>query len=109
MFKVIVSLAVLLVILGGLWWAGLITQFVPSVPMPQDFFGMNPATTTPQIVTQQETESGPVNDLPTAANDASDEAIAKDSAAIDAEISSLGSDSTTAEGSLSDKPVTQEY
>ncbi|MBC7836783.1 hypothetical protein H7X87_03335 [Acetobacteraceae bacterium] len=87
-----------LLLLGGLlWMMGVFNQFMPKE-------AMQTATTTQQQQVQQ-----PTNDLPTASNDASDSAIAQDSAAIDAEMGSLSSDSASMDQSLNDQPVSQEY
>jgi hypothetical protein len=110
MFKFFAVLVVLLVAAGALWWSGLLSQWVPSVPTYQALMGTNATTTqqtpTTQNNTQQQTAT---NDLPTAANDASNEALDKDAAALDAELQVLSSDNASAQNSLSDKPVTQEY
>lgn len=110
MFKFIVTLAVLLAIGGGLWYVGLLSEWIPSIPTPSKVFSTNTATTTEQTPTpQQNQQQQPVNDLPTATNDASDDALAKDSASIDAELTALSTDDSNAQNSLNDKPVTQEY
>jgi hypothetical protein len=110
MFKFLVSVLVLVIIVGGLWWSGLLSQWVPSVPTYASLMGAKTATTTDTVPQQQQQQQQtPVNDLPTATNDASDEALAKDSASLDAQMSAFSTDDTNAQNSLSDKPVTQEY
>jgi len=59
--------------------------------------------------TQETQQATSQSGLPTADNDASDAAIAQDSAAIDAQISGLSNDSASVDQSLNDKPVTQSY
>ncbi len=110
MFKFIVTIVVLLIAGAALWWTGLLSQWVPSIPTYSALMGTNATTTeqTPQTPTNN-TEQQPVNDLPTATNDASDDALAKDAAAMDAELTVLAGDSASAQNSLNDKPVTQEY
>ncbi len=99
MIKWIIGLVVVVIIGAGLWWSGMVAQFLPK------------AQTTPPATTSQETTEtpAPVSDLPTPTNDASDTAIAQDSAAVDAQLASLGTDATNLSNSLNDKPVTQEF
>jgi cytoskeletal protein RodZ len=101
MTKWIIGLGVLVIIGVGLWWSGVFSNLMPSKTAVQ-----NQATTTPQQTQQQQQ---PVNDLPTATSDNSDAAIVQDSAAIDAQMQSLSSDSSAIDSSINDKPVTQEY
>ncbi len=89
----IILVLVLLVI--GAWYTGLFSAFMPQAE--------ETATTTPQVAQQ------PQNDLPTGMGDTSDSAILQDSAAVDAQIQALASDSAGIDESLNDKPVTQEY
>lgn len=109
MFKFLVTVVVLLAAIGAVWYSGYLTKWVPSIPSPESVFSSETpttATTTQQTPTQQQQA---VNDLPTATNDASDDALAKDSAALDVQMEALTTDSNNAQGSLNDKPVTQEY
>lgn len=99
MTKWIIGLGILIIVGIALWWSGVIANF-----MPKPAETAQQATSTPQQQTQQ-----PVSDLPTAGTDASDEALLQDSAAIDAQLTSLNSDSANIESSLNDKPVTQEF
>ncbi len=107
MFKFLITIVVLLVIVGALWWTGLLSQWVPGVPKPEAFMSAPVATTTPQTTTQTQPQA--TNDLPTQSNDASDAALTKDGAALDVQMEAMASDSTAAQNSLNDKPVTQEY
>ena len=109
MFKFIITVVVLLVIAGGLWFTGLLSQWVPSIPTYASLMSPSAATTTPTTTTQTQQQPQAVNDLPTAANDASDDALVKDSASIDTQMSALSSDNANAQSSTNDKPVTQEY
>jgi hypothetical protein len=99
MTKWIIGLGILVIIGVGLWWGGVFSSFMPSTPPPAPV-----ATTTPQ-----EETPAPVSDLPTQSNDASDAAILQDTAAIDAQMTSLDSDSANVDNGLNDKPVTQEF
>jgi uncharacterized iron-regulated membrane protein len=108
MFKFFVSLFMLLLVAGGLWWSGYLSKWVPSIPTYQSLMSSKTATTTPIVpVTQQ--QQAPQSDLPTAANDASDQALVQDTAALDAEINAFATDNANAQNTLTDKPVTQEY
>ncbi len=98
------SILVLLVIIGAgaaLWWSGWLNNI--GIPMPST---QNNATTTPEQTQQQQQA---VNDLPTAANDASDQAIQRDIAALDVQIQAAASDETQIDQGMNDKPVAQEY
>ncbi len=108
MFKFIITIVVLLVVAGALWFTGLLSQWVPSIPTYSSLMSPSVATTTPQTTNTQQAQA-PVNDLPTATNDASDAALVQDSASIDAQMSNLQTDSANAQSSTNDKPVTQEY
>ena len=111
MFKFLVSVVVIIVVGGGLWWSGYLTKWVPSIPMPSDLMKTKTATTTAEVPTntQQTSQQTPKNDLSTATDDASDEALVQDQTSLDTQLSGLSTDSANAQGSLSDKPVSQEY
>ncbi len=109
MFKFLITVVVLLVVAGALWFTGLLSQWVPSVPTYASLMSPTVATTTQQTATNTQPQQQPVNDLPTAANDASDAALVKDSASIDAQMGNLQTDSANAQSSTNDKPVSQEY
>jgi cytoskeletal protein RodZ len=100
MTKWIIAVGVLVIIGVGLWWSGVLSSFMPkAAPAVQQ-----QATTTPQQQTQQ-----PVSDLPTAGSDNSDAALVQDSAAVDAQIKSLNSDSSNIDSGMNDKPINQEF
>lgn len=109
MFKLLITIVVIAAIAGGLWYTGWLSKILPMIPMmhSQAPAPEQAATTTSQTPVAQ--APAPVNDLPTAANDASDQALVQDTAAIDAQMQGLGSDNTSSSGSLNDKPVSQEY
>lgn len=92
------ALGVVLLLGGFLWFTGILGSLGSSSEESE--------TLTPE---EQAAAQAPINDLPTASNNASDDAILKDSAAIDAEIQGLSSDSASVDESLNDKPVSQEY
>ncbi len=101
MTKWIIGLGLLVIVGVGLWWSGVIANLMPGQPAPEQ-----QATTTPQQTQQQQQ---PTSDLPTGRSDTSDTALLQDSAAIDAQITSIGSDSSSIDSSMNDKAVTQEY
>ncbi len=112
MFKFLIAFVVFVAAVGALWWTGLLTKWVPTIPTPQSMMTaavetQQPATTTPQ--TPPPPPPAPTYDLPTSASDATDEAIVKDSAALDAQITTLAGENTDAQNTLTDKPITQEY
>jgi len=109
MFKFVITIVVLLVAAGALWYTGLLSKWVPSIPTYSQLMSSSTATTTPATTQTQQQAQAPVNDLPTATNDASDSALVKDSASLDAQMSALSTDSANAQNSTNDKPVTQEY
>ena len=102
MIKWIIALVVIVAAGAGLWYSGMLNQWLPS---------MQPAQTATQTATttQAAQQQQPQNDLPTATNDASDAAILQDTAAIDAQMQSYSSDSANVSSGINDKPVTQEY
>lgn len=100
MTKWIMGIVLLAIAGGGLWWSGLLKQYLP---MSEPTAMMeHPATTTP-------VQQPVVTDLPTQGNDASEAAIVQDTAALDVQFSSLSSDQSGVDQSLNDKPVTQEF
>ena len=102
MTKWIIGLGVLVIVGVGLWWSGVISNLMPGASVATQ----QQATTTPQQQTQTQQ---PVSDLPTASNDASDAALLQDSAAVDAQLQSLNTDSSNIDSSMNDKPVSQEF
>ena len=102
MMKWIIGVVVIVAIGAGLWWSGVLNQFMAS-PQPAP---VQQATTTPQEQTQQ---PAAVNDLPTQSSDNSDAAMVQDTAAIDAQFQGLSSDSSSMDQSFNDKPTAQEY
>jgi hypothetical protein len=110
MFKLVITAVVLIIAAGAVWYTGWLSKWVPSIPTYSQLMNPQTATTTQETATNtQPQQQQAVNDLPTAANDASDEALVKDSASIDAQMSALQTDSSDAQSSTNDKPVTQEY
>lgn len=76
-----------------LWWSGWLTNKQGS-PMT----GNQNATSTQ--------ETAPINGM-SASNDASDQAIAQDSAAIDAQLSAYTTDTSDVDSSMNDKQISQ--
>jgi hypothetical protein len=109
MFKFIIGLVVLIVAVGAIWYTGWLSKWVPGVPTVSQLMSPQAATTTPETTNTQAQQPQAVNDLSTSPSDASDAALVKDSASLDAELQALSTDSTNAQNSTSDKPVTQEY
>lgn len=109
MFKFIIAIVVLLAALGGLWYTGWLSKIIPMIPsMKAAPAAQAPAATTTPVVAKEEPPA-PVSDLPTADNDASDQALVQDMAAIDVQIKGLGTDTADSASSINDKQVTQEY
>lgn len=99
MAKWIIGIIIVALLGGALWYSGVLkTLMTPPAPAPAQT-----ATTTPQATIPQ-----PENGM-AATNDASDAALAQDTAAVDAQVQALTTDSTVVDGSLSDKQTTQSY
>jgi hypothetical protein len=95
--KWFIGLLILAAIAAGVSWKMGWLKFAPAPTTTSQT-----ATTTPQ---QQEVQSG----LPTSQTDATDQALAQDSAAVDAELSALTQDSAAIDSSLNDKQGTQSF
>lgn len=91
---------IVIIILGALawlaWWSGWI-----SMPRQQ-------ATTT-QTATTTPAQQQPDQNGMSSPGDTSDAGITQDTAAIDAQMQGLSTDSTAVDSSLNDKPVMQSY
>lgn len=103
MFKLLITIVVIAALGAGLWYSGYLTKIIDMIPLPQ---AATTATTTPQT---SGVAQAPQSDLPTSETDASDAALAQDSAAIDVQMQGLSSDSASAQSSMSDTPVSQGY
>lgn len=97
--KSIITLVIIAAAGAAIWWSGWLTNIGISFPQAQ-----NTATTTPE---QQEQQMP--NDLPTAADNTSDQALQQDVAALDAQISATAGDMEQVDEGLADEPVEQEY
>ncbi len=102
MAKWIIGIIIILLLAGALWYSGILSslgmmssQTPTSTPIA--------ATTTPQALVPQ-----PENGM-AATNDASDAALAQDTAAIDAQMQGLSSDSANVDSSMNDKETAQSY
>lgn len=100
MLKWIIGLIVIVAVGVFLWQGGYLTKQQPAPQQEQ-------AAAAPQ---QQQAPQPPrTAGLPTADNDASDQALSQDTAAIDAQMQVVSADSTNVDGSLTDTPVPQAY
>lgn len=100
MAKWIIGIIIVALLAGAAWYSGIfgnMHMMTPSQTTPT-----TAATTTTQAVAQPE-------DGMSATNDASDPAIAQDTAAIDAQMQGLSSDSANVDSSMNDQPVQQSY
>ncbi len=77
-----------------LWWSGWLTN------------KQGGPTTGNQNATSTQEQAAPINGM-SASNDASDAAIAQDSAAIDAQLSAYTTDTTDVDSSMNDKQISQ--
>lgn len=89
-----------LIIIGGIGWFAW-SRGMFSGPQPQASNTPNTSTTTAP------TTPPPDPNGMSAATDTSDAAIAQDTAAVDAQMQALDTDSTNIDASLADKPVAQ--
>ena len=99
MTKWIIGLGIVVIVGIGLWWSGVFSSLMPTTAPEEKAKDTQQSAQTP----------APVSDLPTQTSDSSDAAIVQDSAAVDAQLSSLSGDSANIDSSLNDKPVSQEF
>jgi len=100
MAKWIIGIIIVALLGGALWYSGLLKNMMtPSSPSTT---AQETATTTQQAVAQPENGMA-------ATNDASDSAITQDTAAVDAQMQGLGTDSANVDSSLNDKQTPQSY
>ena len=97
MAKWIIGIVVVIIIGAGLWYSGVLGTLMTPPAAPATNSGQ--ATTTNQQAAAQ-----PENGM-SANNDASDAAITQDTAAIDAQMQSVTTDSANVDTSLNDKSV----
>lgn len=91
--KWIVALIVIAALGWLVWWSGVLHK--------------KPAATTPDTsAVATSTEEVPQNGM-SKSNDASDQAVAQDTAAIDAQLSAYAGDSSSVDSSMNDKAVSQ--
>lgn len=93
--KSIIAIIVLGAVGFGVWKSGILTTTTPEPVAEQQ------ATTTPKV---QEPQYGM-----SATNDASDQALAQDSAALDVQIQAMQTDAANTDASLNDKQLPQSY
>ncbi len=94
MAKWIIGIIVIALAGAGLWWSGWLGKMTPS----------QTATTTPETVQQTPQAEAPTNGM-SANTDASDTAVAQDTAAVDLQIQGLATDSSQIDSSVNDKSV----
>jgi hypothetical protein len=97
MAKWIIGIIVVIIIGAGLWYSGVLGTFMTPPASPQ-------TTTTTTPANNQQAAAQPENGM-SANNDASDAAITQDTAAIDAQMQGLNSDSANVDSSLNDQSV----
>jgi hypothetical protein len=93
--KWIIALLCVAALAWLVWWSGWLRAPKPAAMLDQN----QQATTTPQ-------QEAPINGM-SANNDASDEAIAQDSMAIQAQVKAYATDSSDVDSSMNDKQVAQ--
>ncbi|MDP4020982.1 MAG: hypothetical protein Q8P58_03010 [Candidatus Adlerbacteria bacterium] len=101
MSKTLISLLVILFLVvagAGLWWFGGFNFLAPM-------FNLSDTTEEPQEVEQQ--APTPQSEL-TTGSDSSDQALAEDSAALDAELEAYGEISSALDQGFEDEPVEQD-
>ena len=102
MAKWIIGIIIIVLLAAALWYSGVLgnLSMTPS---------QNPSSTpVAATTTQQAAVPQPENGM-SATNNASDSAIAQDTAAIDAQMQGLNSDNANVDSSMSDKQTTQSY
>jgi hypothetical protein len=103
--KALIGIVLIAIAAGGLWWSGLLKDYLPPMSLfPQAQKEAEVPAPQPEAQAQ-----APKSDLPTAQNDASDAAIAQDSAAVDTEFQGLAQDEAGADQSINDTQGAQEF
>jgi len=100
MAKWIIGIIVVVLLGGALWYSGWLGN--KSMMQPSTTPTSTAQTTQPQAVAQPENGMA-------ATNDTSDAALTQDTAAIDAQMQGLNSDSANIDSSMSDKETAQSY
>lgn len=104
MAKWIIGIIIVLLLGAALWYSGMLSSLG---------FGMSPSqtatTTAPMATTTQQAATPQPENGMAATNDASDAAITQDTAAIDAQMQGLNSDSANVDSSMNDKQTPQSY
>lgn len=98
MAKWIIGIVVVIIIGAGLWYSGVLKNIPWMMPSATPMATTTPAAAQPTAVAQPE-------DGMSANNDASDAAISQDTAAIDAQMQGLNSDSANVNSSMNDQSV----
>jgi hypothetical protein len=98
MAKWIIGIIIVVALGAALWYSGTLKTLMTPPVSTTPSTSSGPATTTGQAVAQ------PENGM-SATNDASDAAITQDTAAVDAQMQGLSTDSASVDSSLNDKSV----
>ncbi len=96
--KTVFALIIIIAAGAALWWSGWLNTI--GFPVQQPAQNTN-ATTTPEQQT-------PVNDLPTAADDTSDQALGRDVASLDVQVQAANNDTAQIDQGLNDTPIAQQ-
>ncbi len=104
MAKWIIGIIIVVLLGAALWYSGALSSLGLGMSASQT------PTSTAQMATttQQAAAPQPENGM-AATNDASDAAITQDTAAVDAQMQGLTSDSANVDSSLNDKQTAQSY
>ena len=102
MAKWIIGIIIVALLGGALWYSGWLGNITGMMPSQTATTTQETATTTQQAAAQPENGMA-------ATNDASDSAIKQDTAAVDAQMQGLGTDSANVDSSLNDKQTPQSY
>jgi hypothetical protein len=100
MAKWIIGIIIVILLAGALWYSGVLGNMGMK--------SSQTATTTPQAATTTQAVAQPEDGM-SATNDASDAAIAQDTAAIDAQMHGLATDNSNVDSSMNDKETAQSY
>ena len=103
MAKWIIGIIIVALLGGALWYSGLLSNLNMGMTPSQ-----TPTSTPEAATTTQATVPQPENGM-AATNDASDAAIVQDTAAVDAQMQGLTTDSASVDSSMNDQPVQQSY
>jgi hypothetical protein len=104
MAKWIIGIIIAALVIGGLWYSGFLSTMLTPPSATTSPTSSTQSTTTQQAAAQPQPENGM-----SANNDASDAALSQDTAAIDAQMQGLTTDTAQVNASATDQPVQQSY